>query len=332
MHIKRQSRPHSILALSAAVCQGLAVFALAGGAPPVASLCMLQALVGLSRGFFYPAATGLVPSLIRDEGARRRANGLLGAAQATARLAAPPLAGLVVALAGAEVALALSAAAYSASALLLLGFPRLAATEERERGPGAIRRGWRELRSREWLWLTVAWFSVLQCVAVAPLLALGPGIARRSLGGSAGWGLVVGALGAGAAFGAGLAAVTKTRRPLRPAIASYALYALPLLALAWSVQLPVVAAAAAVAGASGGFFGATWFTIFQRNVPRAAISRVSAWDWGASLAGLPLGMLVAPELAHVAGVGATLAAAAAATATLTLLVARRPGLSAAGAR
>jgi MFS family permease len=317
---------------SAAVCQGLAVVVLAGGAAPVASLCVLQAAVGLSRGFFYPAATGLVPSLIDDEEARRRANGLLGAAQATARLAAPPLAGVVVALAGAEAALALNAIAYTASALLLLGFPRLAESEQPVRALESVRRGWRELRSREWLWLTVVWFSALQCVAVAPLLVLGPEIARRSLGGSTGWGLVVGALGAGAAAGAGVAAVTKTRRPLAPAVAGYALYALPLLALAWRLPLPFVAAAAAVAGGSGAFFGATWFTVFQRNVPGDAISRVSAWDWEASLAGLPLGMLVAPQLADIGGVAPTLGAAAAVTAALTLVVARRPSLSGVRAR
>jgi hypothetical protein len=176
--------------------------------------------------------------------------------------------------------------------------------------------------------LTVAWFSALQLLAVAPFLVLGPLVAKRHVLGAGGWGLILGCVGAGAAVGAAVAAVLPTRRPLRPAIATYALYALPLLALARSGSLPIIAGAAALAGGSGGFFAATWFTVFQRNVPRDAMSRVSAWDWEASLAGLPLGMLIAPQIAQVAGVQSTLLVAAAATVVLTALVACRPGLSA----
>jgi MFS family permease len=317
---------------SAALFQGLAVLALASGASPLPWLALLQGLVGVSRGFFYPAATGLVPSLIEDDRARQRANGLLGTAQAGARLGGPPIAGVIVATSGAEAALGVNFGAYCFSSLLLLGFPRILTCERRERALDAIRRGWRELRAREWLWVTVAWFSALQCLTVAPLLVLGPEIAKHSLGGSAGWGLVIGGLGAGAAAGAALAAVVRAPRPLRPAIAAYALYALPLLALVEPLVLPLVIAAAALAGAAGGFFAATWFTVFQRNVPREAISRVSAWDWEASLAGLPVGLVIAPQVAGLAGARLTLVAAALATVALTLLVAHRPSLAAPTAR
>ena len=313
---------------AAAVFQGLAVLALVAGAAPLPWLAVLQALVGISRGFFYPAATGLVPSLIEDERARQRANGLLGTAQAAARLGGPPIAGLIVAVSGAEAALAINFGAYSASAFLLLGFPHTRPSETGEGVFESIRRGWRELQAHEWLWLTVAWFSALQCLAVAPLLVLGPEIAKHALHGSVGWGLVLGGLGGGGAAGAALAAIVRTRRPLRPAIAAYALYALPLLALARPVPLALLVVAAALAGASGGYFGATWFTVFQRNVPREAISRVSAWDWEASLAGLPLGMLIVPEVANVSGARLTLAFAAAATVAVTLVAARRPSVAA----
>jgi MFS family permease len=314
--------------LTAAAFQGLAALVLAAGAGPLPWLVLLQSLVGVSRGFFYPAATGLVASLIEDERMRQKANGLLGAAQAAARLAGPPCAGLLVSLSGAEVALTLNVAAYSVSALLLVGVPSRAAAARSEPTLAAVRRGWRELRAREWLWVTVAWFSALQFLAVAPFLVLGPLVAKRESLGAGGWGLILGCVGAGAAVGAAIAAVLRTRRPLRPAIATYALYALPLLALAQSASLSLIAGAAALAGGSGGFFAATWFTVFQRNVPQDAMSRVSAWDWEASLAGLPLGMLIAPQVAHLAGAQSTLLVAAAVTVVLTALVACRPSLSA----
>jgi hypothetical protein len=241
------------------------------------------------------------------------------------------MAGVLVAVSGPAVAVLANVGAYAVSAVLLLSLPRTSAGGATERGLQAVRRGWREVRGREWLWLTVAWFSALQCVAQAPLLVLGPEIARRTLGGSAAWGLVLGGLGAGAAAGAALAAVVRLRRPLRMAIAAYALYALPLLALAKPLPLPLVASAAVLAGGSAGFFGATWFSVLQRNVPRDAISRISAWDWQASLAGLPLGMLLAPQIARLAGVPLTLVAASTVTVALTLAVARRSSLATAAA-
>jgi hypothetical protein len=148
-----------------------------------------------------------------------------------------------------------------------------------------------------------------------------------SFRGAAGWGVILGAIGVGAAAGAMLAAAIRAQRPLRPAIAASTFYSLPLLALALALPLPLVAGSAALAGASGGFFGASWFTIFQRNVPREAISRISAWDWEASLAGLPLGMLLAPQLARLVGTRFALAAAAVSTVAVTVLVCLRPSLS-----
>lgn len=311
---------------AAAALQAAAVLVLLAGVGTVALLAFLQGLVGLSRGFFNPAATGLVPSLIADDEQRRTVNGLLGATQASARLAAPALAGFVVAVASPAIALLANCAAYALSAVVLATFPATGTCHERESAIAAMRRGWRELRRREWLWLTVLWFGGLQCVAQAPLLVLGPELAHRSLHGPIGWGAVLGALGIGAASGAALTAVLRPRRPLRPAVAAYALWAVPLLALASGSSLELVAAAAAVAGCASGFFSATWFTVFQRNVPREAISRISAWDWEISLAGLPLGMLVAPVVAHAFGTPATLACAAILAVLATFAVARRPSL------
>src|SRR5919204_6706412 len=312
--------------IAAAGFQALAILVIVDGIAMFPWLVVLQGVVGVSRGFFNPAATGLVASLIEDDRVRQSANGLLGTAQALARLGGPAVSGAMIAASGPVAALLTNCGAYALSAFVLATLPRPLTRERPERMLESIRRGWHELRAREWLWLTVAWFSALQCVAQAPLLVLGPEIARRSLQGSAGWGLVLGGVGAGAAAGAALTAFLRPRRPLRPAIAAYALYALPLLALAKPASLPVVVVSAVLAGGSGGFFAASWFTIFQRNVPREAISRISAWDWEASLAGLPLGMVIAPLVAERIGVPLTLVSAAAATVALTGVVARRTSL------
>src|SRR3954453_21370978 len=88
---------------------------LVAGAAPLPWLVGTQLLVGVSRGCFNPAATGLIPDLIADDARRQRANGLIEAAQAAARLAAPAVAGVLVAAAGAGTALFLNGGTYLVS-------------------------------------------------------------------------------------------------------------------------------------------------------------------------------------------------------------------------
>jgi hypothetical protein len=104
----------------------------------------------------------------------------------------------------------------------------------------------------------------------------------------------MGAGGAGAFVGGALAATGRRRRSLRDAIGMYALAALLPIALGLSAPLVVLAACAFAGGAAGGFFSATWFTVFQQNVPDNVMSRTSAWDWLLSLSTLPLLMILVP--------------------------------------
>jgi MFS family permease len=296
---------------------------LAAGVAPLPWLVLTQCLVGVSRGFFNPAATGLVPDLIPDEARRQRANGFIEAAQAASRLAAPAVAGVVVATAGAGTALFVNAGTYLVSGVVLTTLPPSAARAPREPFRDSIAGGWREFRRHEWLWLTIAWFACLQALAQGPLLVLGPVLAAQQRLGAQGWGFVLAAVGLGSVAGAGLTALLRLARPLRPAVVGYTLYAPLLGVLAAGAALPVVIAAAFAAGTGGGFFSATWFTVFQRNVPRDSVARISAFDWAASLSGLPIGMLIAPSIGGAIGLPATLAAAAVAVVVSSLLLAPR---------
>ena len=51
----------------------------------------------------------------------------------------------------------------------------------------SLRSGWMEVRSRAWVWMSVARFSVSN-LAIAPLLVLRPLVAKESLGGATSWG------------------------------------------------------------------------------------------------------------------------------------------------
>jgi MFS family permease len=164
-----------------------------------------------------------------------------------------------------------------------------------------LRAGWREVRSRSWLWVTIVVFTGAVLCVHAQWYALAPVIARDVYGSVGVFGVVETVVGIGAVCGA-LAGMRW--RPVRPLLAGM------LLALMWPVLTGLFAAAAPIelvigsAFASGFGFSLLmiwWETALARHVPPRALSRVSAWDWMGSLALLPLGYLVAGPLAAALG-------------------------------
>jgi len=67
----------------------------------------------------------------------------------------------------------------------------------------------------------------------------------------------------------------------------------------------------AVEGLAVGVYGTTWEIARQRAIPDELQSRVSAWDWMGSLAGMPIGLLLAGPALVLLGTRATLYAMAA---------------------
>jgi hypothetical protein len=65
-----------------------------------------------------------------------------------------------------------------------------------------------------------------------------------------------------------------------------------------------------LAGVGLGLFMVWWETALAQNIPPAALSRVSAFDWMGSLGLLPLGFLLAGPIGEAFGVRETLLAGA----------------------
>jgi hypothetical protein len=145
-----------------------------------------------------------------------------------------------------------------------------------------LRAGWREFTGRTWLWATVLLFG-LGNVFFMFLQVLGPAIADARLGGAGAWAAILTAGGVGAITG-GLAAMR--HRPSRPLVACI-LWPLAILpefaALAAGAPTSVIAAGAFCGGLGIAIHVALWFTIFQREVPERAQSRVAAYDAFGSL-------------------------------------------------
>ena len=239
----------------------------------------------------------------------QQANALFFLSLSIGGIAGPAVAGVLVATVGAGWALMIDAGTFAVAAALLIAV----------RVPGrimAVRRsffrelaeGFAEVRRRQWLWVGIADFAVFQLVSLSALLVLGPLVANESLGGVGAWALIATAFGVGTALGNVLALRIEPQRPLRAAFALLLLTTPSLVLLAVAAPTLAIAGAEVVGGIAVGFGGALWETTLQRQVPRDALARVSAYDWMGSTALRPIGFAVIGPIAVAIGTEATLAA------------------------
>jgi MFS family permease len=285
----------------------LAILIFAGGAT-IWQLVVIEALFGAAQAFYQPAYTGLIPQTVPEDEIQD-ARALSESVANLAFMAGPALATALVLGLGAGEAFALDAASFCFSAFMVIRI------RPRSRGemspPGSmlheLRDGWREVRSRTWVWVVIAVFTVAVMTTYAQWYALAPSIARDHYGGAGVFGLLESLAGAGAVMGAFVGLRWRPRRPL---------YAGMLFALIWPCQSllfalgapeALVALTALATGFGFSLLMIWWETALAHHIPPAALGRVSAWDWMGSLALLPLGFLLAGPLAGAFGARTTLA-------------------------
>jgi predicted MFS family arabinose efflux permease len=269
-------------------------------------LVVLQAIHGTATAFFRPASSGIVPQTVSPEHLQQ-ANGLMWGAVGVAGFAGPAIAGAVLATAGAGWAILGDATTFALGAYLLtrLRLPALA-PRARESFLHELAVGWREVVSRRWLWTSIASFAFFQVAVIAAFSVLGPVVAQRSLGGASAWATLAAAFGIGSIVGNVVALHFRPRRPLRFAF-SFTLLCFPtLFLLAVAAPLPLIAVTELASGLAIGLSGAMWETTVQEQVPEAARSRVSAYDWMGSMVLRPAGLAVVGPIAAVVGVKAAL--------------------------
>ena len=163
--------------------------------------------------------------------------------------------------------------------------------------------------SRRWLLASIITFGFSN-VAMAPIFVLGPVIAQEKLGGPAAWGLIATGLGVGGVLGALVALRWKPRRPLATSFSLALTFSLPLIALAPPLPLPLIVLAAATSSGVSDLTNTWWYTAMQQHVPPQALSRVSSYDWLASIVFQPIGFSAAGPIALLIGAPATLIGAA----------------------
>jgi MFS family permease len=290
----------------------LAILILTGGAS-VAQMVVIEALFGAARAFFQPAYTGLLPQTIAED-MIQDARALSELTNNLALLVGPALGTILVLGVGAGEAFALDAATFLGSAVMLVR------VHPRPRGEAPppepvlkeLRAGWREVRSRRWVWVTIACFTGALLCVYAQWYALAPVIARDNYGGTGVFGVLESVVGVGAVAGALLGVKWRPQRPLRAGLMLIIVWPLQDIVFALSSPLAVVLPFAFATGFGFSLFGVWWETALARHIPPHAISRVSAYDWMGSLALLPLGFVIAGPLAgafgarNVLGVGSAI--------------------------
>jgi hypothetical protein len=93
---------------------------------------------------------------------------------------------------GAGYALAFDSGTFIVAGALVITVAKDAPRIKRATSPIAdLGEGWREVRSRTWLWTMIVSFGVFQLAYFPALTVLGPDIARRHLGGAGAWAEII---------------------------------------------------------------------------------------------------------------------------------------------
>ena len=295
------------------------------GRPPIWVFVLLAAMLGTGEGFFNPALGGL-----RAEVAPREqlpdANALVGVAFSATSVAGPALAGVLIAVTSPAVVIACDAASFGISVLCLARLTVPAARPHAQSPWRDLADGWTQFRAQTWLWLTTVQFALFNLLTWAPYLLLGPILARQYLGGAGAWGIIVAAYAAGSVL-TGLALLgRRPRRPVLVAVIGTFGYALPCLMLALRAPLPVVAAAALVAGVGSETFGTLWQTTMQQRVPAEMLGRTTALSLTCSFALGSAAFAIIGPLAGLIGAGRMLGFAAAYATVSSVVVLATPAV------
>lgn len=247
--------------------------------------------------FFSPAAQSLLPSVVSDDELVAANSGIWTAA-VTAQIVVAPVAGLLAVQVGFGPAFALNAISFALSALVLRGL------REPERtvpvqviSPFAHARDGLTALGRISLLKALAAGQFLAALSAGATSALLVVLAQDRLGGGEGFGVLVAAIGAGAALGP-LLLLRHIKDPRRPlfVFGPYAVRGVVDLVLAVVTTVPVAAGALLFYGLSTSTGNVTFSSLVQSRVPEDLRGRAFAgfdmlWQTGRLLSLLGGGLL-----------------------------------------
>jgi len=314
-------RPARGLMVAAHVTRGVIVGAIAAlavtGAASVPALMVLGALFGVADAVYMPAQQAFLPRTVEAE-RLPSANALLQGTLQAAAMAGPPLAGIVIAIAGTGAAFALDAVSFFVAALVILlmapatarrpevpadAAPASAGTAHASTGPSF----------RAQLGAGIRYIVADPAIRTLMLLALvlnfalngpaGVGMAwlaqQRFHAGPMGLGLMEAGWAAGALVGIVLAGNVRIERQGRVVVGAVAVAGLMMAAVGTLGSLPVVVAALAVMGVAIGYVNVVAVSWLQGRVRPAMVGRVMSIVMLMSFGITPLSLGLAGALIDV---------------------------------
>lgn len=275
----------------------LAALLLTGNAS-LGVLLVAQVIHGIGTGLFMPAASAVVPDVVRGESVQGTV-ALKVMVRSGAMGLGPFLGATAVAVSGAGLAMAVDASTFAVSAACLksLDVGDIERAQEAAKGwlegfrawGRQLREGWRDFWALRWMRWTTIQFALVNAVVIAPFYVFGPTASEQSFDGAGSWARILIGLAAGLFVGSCIAMKWRPERPLLGATVVFSLWATPLVALASGVGLEYVVAAAIMGGIGMALFLVLWETTVQTQVRKDVRSRVSSIEQVVSLALVPLG-------------------------------------------
>jgi Cyclic nucleotide-binding domain/Major Facilitator Superfamily len=289
--------------LAQAAAMAATAAAVSAGAPLAAYAGAVVAATAVTTT--RPAQSALIPSVAATPDQLTAANVVVGWMEAAGVAAAGLLAGVLISLAGVGSVFAVCAGLGLLAALLVAGLrtPPLAATADAGADADAARvaEGLRLAVRQPRLRLMLALLTA-DAVVIAALDLLVVILAIAVLGRQPGWaGYLQFAFGIGALLAATVSAVLVGRRLGGPILAAALAFSVALAAVAFGLGLAGIVVLLAVAGAGHSLLAVATRILLQRSVPPHLIGRIFGVLEGLTMAGLALGALLVPVLAHLGG-------------------------------
>jgi MFS family permease len=290
------------------LCQAVAGGLLVAGVAEPWHLAVIGLVYGSADAFFAPAMYGLLPQIV-STAHLQSANALRGLSMSAGMVVGPATAGLLVAAFGAGGALLADACTFAVSVVFLARL-RPATVERAEAGEPdfvtGLREGWREVRSRSWVWAMLLGLAVYHVVVLPSVFVLGPVLADRELGGAGAWAAITVGFGIGSVLGQLLLLRYKPARPLLASAAALIGASCQAGIIGSGLPVPAIAALEALTAICVQVYFTLWETSIQEQVPERAVSRVGSYDLLVSVGLLPVGAVVVGPIAEAAGLHSSL--------------------------
>lgn len=275
----------------------------ATGDVPLWVLLVTNGFFGLMWGIFWPAFTGVIPAVLPEAGLQK-GNALNAFVTNAGVILGAAAAGILIDVFGVAFTLAIDAASFFFSGLMIFTFRHLTPRAEHSENTmlDDLLHGWRVFLSFRWIVIIVAAFSfIVMCWAAAENV-LGPLIALENFNGPKSWSFVISAESAGLIVGSLIAIKVKPKFPMRFLMLSSFTITFYIWSLAKPQSLLLIAFGAFLFGITLDLWGTLWNTALQRKVPRESLSRVASFDAMGSMMFRPIGLAIAAPLSTLVGI------------------------------